>query len=50
MRFSIHLGRGRRIPDIKPKFHETVKERMEDKALRYKPRAVWRYGTETYVS
>ena len=45
----IHLGRGRQISDVKPKFHVSVKERMEDAALKYKPRAVWTAGTETYV-
>ncbi|EJF63499.1 hypothetical protein DICSQDRAFT_154002 [Dichomitus squalens LYAD-421 SS1] len=44
----IHLGRGRTLPD-NPKFHITVKERMEDADLKYKPRAVWTAGTETYV-
>ncbi len=45
----IHLGRGREIPDIKPKFHVTVKERMQDQDLKYTPRAKWTTGTETYV-
>lgn len=47
--FPGHLGRGREIPDIKPKFHVTVRQRMQDPNLQYKPRAVWTAGTETYV-
>ena len=46
---SIHLGKGRYIPDANPKFHESVKDRINDKALNYKPRAIWKQGTETYV-
>ena len=45
-----HLGKGRHIPDGQPKFHESVKERMQDKELNYKPRAVWKANTECYVS
>ncbi|KAI1793368.1 hypothetical protein LXA43DRAFT_972022 [Ganoderma leucocontextum] len=44
----VHLGRGRDLPE-KPKFHVTVKERMEDADLKYTPRARWTAGTETYV-
>ncbi|PIL22453.1 hypothetical protein GSI_15141 [Ganoderma sinense ZZ0214-1] len=44
----IHLGRGRDLPN-KPKFHVTVKERMEDADLKYTPRAKWTAGTEIYV-
>lgn len=47
---SAHLGRGRQIPDTAPKFHYTVKERMEDAAFKYKPKAKWTVGTETYVT
>ncbi|KAH9059125.1 hypothetical protein EDB87DRAFT_1624822, partial [Lactarius vividus] len=43
-----HLGRGRCIP-TKPLFHESVKTRMQDPKLRYKPRAVYAQGTESYV-
>jgi len=45
--WSIHRGKGRMIPDIKPKFHITVKERME--TLEYQPKAQWHAGTEVYV-
>ena len=44
----IHLGRGRQLPDA-PKFHITVKQRMEDASLKYTPRAKWTAGTEIYV-
>ena len=37
------------MPDIKPNFHITVKQRMEDESLKYIPRAKWRPGSETYV-
>lgn len=46
--WSIHLGRGRYTPP-QPKFHESVKVRMEDVALKYAPRAIYDKGTETYV-
>ncbi|KAI0345858.1 hypothetical protein BDW22DRAFT_1405674 [Trametopsis cervina] len=49
-KWGIHLGKGRHIPDYQPKFHESVKERMEDKELAYKPRAMWKANTESYVS
>ena len=38
----MHLGAGRGIPDRRgnpPIFHETVRVRMEDPELKYKPRA-----------
>ncbi|KAI0670872.1 hypothetical protein C8Q78DRAFT_974023 [Trametes maxima] len=36
--FWPHLGRGRQIPDGQPpKFHETVRERMQDPTLKYTP-------------
>ncbi|KAF7792614.1 hypothetical protein EIP86_003711 [Pleurotus ostreatoroseus] len=41
---------GRKIPeDIHPQFHESVKHRMGYAPLNYKPRAIWKAGTETYV-
>ncbi|KAH9936398.1 uncharacterized protein B0H18DRAFT_1082009 [Fomitopsis serialis] len=46
--WSIHLGRARHLPPD-PNLHITVKERMNDKALRYVPRATWRRGSETFV-
>ena len=45
----IHLGRGRQISDTKPKFHVSVRERMQDQNLKYTPRAKWTAGTELYV-
>ncbi|KAL4250658.1 hypothetical protein ABKN59_005360 [Abortiporus biennis] len=48
-KLSIHFGRARHIPDIKPNFHVSVKERINDAELKYKPRAVWKTGTESYV-
>ncbi|KAH9070704.1 hypothetical protein EDB83DRAFT_2221677 [Lactarius deliciosus] len=44
-----HLGRGRDVP-LKPLFHESVKTRMDDPKLKYKPRAVYAKGTESYVT
>jgi uncharacterized protein (DUF2235 family) len=47
--FRPHLARGRRVaPD--PAFHTSVKLRMDDSKLKYKPRARYEKGTETYVS
>jgi hypothetical protein len=46
---SIHMGRGRKLIDPSPKFHISVKQRMEDRSLNYTPKAKWTPGTETYV-
>jgi hypothetical protein len=43
------LGRGRNIYVTNPKFHITVKDRMDDAKLKYTPKAVWKKGTEVYV-
>ncbi|PSR71732.1 hypothetical protein PHLCEN_2v12380 [Hermanssonia centrifuga] len=49
-KWEFHMGKGRTIPDdFMPKFHETVKDRIADAALKYTPRAFWKKGTETYV-
>ncbi|KAK7022138.1 hypothetical protein R3P38DRAFT_3195528 [Favolaschia claudopus] len=48
-KFGLHLGRSRQIVDPKPNFHYTVKERMENPALKYKPKAKWVPGSEVYV-
>ncbi|KAF8215017.1 hypothetical protein K438DRAFT_1800618 [Mycena galopus ATCC 62051] len=48
-KFGFHLGRGRAIIDLNPKFHYTVKERMANSALKYKPKAQWVAGSEVYV-
>ncbi|KAI0769028.1 hypothetical protein BD413DRAFT_87062 [Trametes elegans] len=49
--FWFHMGRGRQIPlDAgPPKFHVSVRERMQDPGLKYKPRAQWKAGAEVYV-
>ncbi|KAI9444639.1 hypothetical protein H4582DRAFT_2094508 [Lactarius indigo] len=47
--WSFHLGRGRYVPP-NPLFHESVKIRMQDPKLKYKPRARYTPGTETYVT
>lgn len=47
--FSMNLGKGRIIRDPKPKFHITVKQRMEAPGLGYTPKAKWA-GEECYVS
>lgn len=47
--FSFHLGRGRNIPDDNPFFHTTVKQRIADPKLKYKPKAVWKAGSERYI-
>ncbi|EIW81218.1 hypothetical protein CONPUDRAFT_104467 [Coniophora puteana RWD-64-598 SS2] len=48
-KWSIHLGKGRDIPNPNPNFHYTVKERMEYKPLNYKPKAIYNYGFENWV-
>ncbi|KAJ7490441.1 hypothetical protein FB451DRAFT_1023007 [Mycena latifolia] len=48
-KFGFHLGKGRTVIDPKPNFHITVKERMANTALKYKPKAQWTAGTEVYV-
>ncbi|KAJ2929449.1 hypothetical protein H1R20_g7642, partial [Candolleomyces eurysporus] len=48
--FGWHLGRGRKIEDNRPCFHETVRIRMVDSSLGYKPRVIWEgKGNEVYV-
>ncbi|KAI0269948.1 hypothetical protein BC834DRAFT_578837 [Gloeopeniophorella convolvens] len=47
--WSIHFGRGRDVPP-QPLFHDSVRIRMEDPKLKYKPKAKYAVGTETYVS
>ncbi|KAH7885398.1 hypothetical protein F5I97DRAFT_1380503 [Phlebopus sp. FC_14] len=39
--WSIHLGKARVIPYQQPKFHRTVKERMDNKLFKYTPRAIY---------
>jgi hypothetical protein len=45
----LHLSQGRSVVDPNPKFHYTVKERMANAALKYRPKAQWVAGTEVYV-
>lgn len=47
-KMSFNFGKGRVIPFKQPKFHHTVKERMNDQSLGYKPRAVYDHH-EIYV-
>ncbi|KAK0504323.1 hypothetical protein EDD18DRAFT_1305975 [Armillaria luteobubalina] len=46
--FRWNLGRGRTIEETQPNFHTTVKERMANESLNYRPRAIWN-GNEVYV-
>ncbi|KII90919.1 hypothetical protein PLICRDRAFT_107215 [Plicaturopsis crispa FD-325 SS-3] len=48
-KFECHLGKGRLITDARPNFHVTVKQRMSDAALKYKPKACYSAGSENYV-
>jgi hypothetical protein len=48
-RWSFHLGKGRYVPP-NPLFHESVRLRMRDSKCKYKPRARYTEGTETYVT
>jgi len=48
-KWSFHLGSGRYVPPH-PQFHESVKQRMQDTKLNYKPKAKYTNGTETYVT
>ncbi|KAF8843330.1 hypothetical protein BDN67DRAFT_897217 [Paxillus ammoniavirescens] len=47
-KMSFNFGKGRVIPFKQPKFHHTVKERMNYQPLGYKPRAVYDHH-EIYV-
>jgi len=46
-KFGIHCGKGREIDDEKPNFHSSVKHRMT--SVRYKPEAIWKRYSESYV-
>ncbi|KAI0322401.1 hypothetical protein OF83DRAFT_1094151 [Amylostereum chailletii] len=48
-KLSFHLGRGRYVPP-NPKFHDSVKLRIDQTEMDYTPRARYQAGTETYVS
>ncbi|KAF9220931.1 hypothetical protein BS17DRAFT_786233 [Gyrodon lividus] len=47
-KWSLNLGKGRFIPYKQPKFHHTVKARINYQPLKYKPRAVYDHD-EVYV-
>lgn len=47
--WRINFGRGRKVRDPHPDFHVSVRERMENADLKYKPRATWTEGSEQYV-
>lgn len=42
------MGKGRYIADTQPKFHTSVKHRI-DSVPGYSPKAKWKTGTEVYV-
>lgn len=48
-KWSIHLGRGRFVPPD-AQFHESVKYRMNDSALKYTPRAKYKQSNITFVT
>ncbi|KAG6902608.1 hypothetical protein C0995_014214 [Termitomyces sp. Mi166 len=48
-KLSMNFGRGRKIVDKNPYFHETVKLRMNDDKSKYQPNAKWTMGSEIYV-
>jgi len=47
--WSFHLGKGRYVPP-NPFFHASVQTRIQDSKCKYKPRARYTKGTETYVT
>jgi len=48
-KWGINFGKGRTIHSTNPRFHVSVKERMDDPGLKYVPKAKWTKGTEVYV-
>lgn len=48
-KWRFHLGKGRAIPYQHPKFHSSVKERMDYAPLKYKPRAIYRHDQVAFV-
>lgn len=44
----MNLGKGRKIPDVQPLLHISVKKRMRS-PLDYQPKARWAAGSEVYV-
>lgn len=47
--FKWNLGKGRKIEEHRPNFHETVRMRSSHEGLGYKPKARWEAGKEVYV-
>jgi len=48
-KWRVNFGRGRTIYDAEPKLYVTVKERMQDKSLSYKPRAKYSERSVVWV-
>lgn len=49
-RWRANFGRGRYVNQSTPLlFHETVRVRMQDAALKYTPKAQYEKGAETYI-
>ncbi|KAG0703790.1 hypothetical protein DFH29DRAFT_915099 [Suillus ampliporus] len=48
-KWRIHMGKGRAIPYQHPKFHSSVKERMDYTPLNYTPRAIYRHDQVMFV-
>ncbi|KAG1836357.1 hypothetical protein DFJ58DRAFT_818638 [Suillus subalutaceus] len=48
-KWSFHLGKGRAIPFQHPKFHSSVKERMDYTPLKYEPRAIYQHDQVVFV-
>ncbi|KAG1818458.1 uncharacterized protein BJ212DRAFT_1446354 [Suillus subaureus] len=48
-KWRFHLGKGRAIPYQHPKFHSSVKERMDYTPLKYEPRAIYRHDQVVFV-
>lgn len=48
-KWRFHMGKGRVIPYQHPKFHSSVKERMDYTPLSYKPRAIYRHDQVDFV-
>jgi len=48
-KWGINFGKGREVHSTNPRFHVSVKERMDDPELNYVPKAKWAKGSEVYV-
>jgi len=47
--WGINFGRGRKIRDAQPNFHDSVRQKMALAEPSYKPKAKWTPDTEQYV-